>query len=181
MHSDETITAHSQNTSVFSYTAPASQSEETATTYSDETAATYIPITPTTSVETDSTKDDDTKDDDMKGDDMKGDDMKDDDMKDDASISSLSDMSDTELEKLSVVMEHAERYYTNPKPGKPSQPPNLTKHHQLLARPRSYRKHTHHPKATKLGLSQEDHRRWRGLRARFRRRVGRRRPACGCQ
>ena len=58
---------------------------------------------------------------------MKDDDMKDDDIKDDTSTSSLSDISDNELEKLSVVMEHAEKYYTNTKPGKSPQPPNLKK------------------------------------------------------
>jgi hypothetical protein len=139
MHSDETVAGHSQTTSAFAYTAPASKIEETTTTYSDETAATPSPVTPATSVETAPTTEGDMKSDDMKDDDMNDHDMNAHDIKDDDSVSTLSDlsdsvsslssMSDTELEILSLVMQHAEECYTNTKPGKSSQPTALTQHH----------------------------------------------------
>jgi hypothetical protein len=89
MHSDETATTHSQTTWVFAFTSPASQS--------DEMAATQSPATSATNVETAFTKEYD--------------------MKDDDSVYSLSDVSDTEIEKLSVIMEHPEMYNSNAKLG----------------------------------------------------------------
>jgi hypothetical protein len=99
MYSDDTTATHSSATSVSTHTAPSLQSDETALTYSDKAVATHSQATSVVSVvETAFIKEDDTKDND--------------------SVFSLSDMSDTEIEKLNVVMEHPEKHHSDAKAGK---------------------------------------------------------------
>ena len=85
------------------------RSDEMAAMYSDDTTATHSPATSATTLDTAFTKGDHTKDDD--------------------SVYSLSDMSDTEVEKLSDAMDPSAQHGGSSKPGKQSHPPTTPRPH----------------------------------------------------